>query len=68
MIVPPMIFQNVTFEKCSYKFQSINIKENQTISIHFEIHPLKKNLPYLFIYQFDRFNHRRIDQSILLCP
>jgi hypothetical protein len=75
LILPSMIFQNVTFSNNSYKVQSINIKENQpnknqTISIHFEIHRLNKNLAYLLIYKFDQLFQltNQMDNWTLLCP
>ena len=74
MIIAPMILQNVTFLNRSFHMKLINLKEiqlheNVTISVHFQIHPLEKNLSYLFIYQFDRsiqFDH--VDGLILFCP
>jgi len=74
IIIPPMILQNVMFHKDLFYMKQIDIKQNNnlTISIHFEIFPLNKNLSYLFIYKFDQppkltesINH--IDNWTLFC-
>ena len=47
----------------------IQLNQSLTVSIHFDIHPLKKNLSYLFIYQFDQLLQcDQLDGSILFCP
>ncbi len=74
LLIPPMIFQNVTSHNQSYYYKFIDIKqtqpnENLTISIHFEIHPLDKNLSYLFIYQYDHpLQLNQLDGWALFCP
>ncbi|CAF0800709.1 unnamed protein product [Rotaria sp. Silwood1] len=67
-----MIFQNITFYNKRFYFNLNNITENQpnqnqTISVHFEIHPLNRALAYLIIYQFNQYNNQ-IDGSTLFCP
>jgi len=64
--IPPMILQNVTSLNQSIYSKSIQFQFNQ-ISIHFQILPLKKNISYLFSYQFDRFVPSN-DRTILFCP
>jgi len=59
LIIPKMFLQNVTTKNVLFNFHLINISEfqqsnsNLTFSIHFEMHPLDKNLSYLLIYKFD---------------
>ena len=64
LFLPEMILQkvaskNISSENKLFYFQFIDLKqiqpnENLTISIHFQIRPLGKNLSYLFIYRFDQ--------------
>lgn len=74
IIIPPMTEQNVTFLNQSFHIKLMDLKEiqpdeDQTISIHFEIHPFEKNLSYVFIYQFDRsIQSDHVDGLILFCP
>jgi hypothetical protein len=69
-----MIEQNVTSYNQSFYFKIIHLKqiqpnENLTISIHFQIHPLNKNLSYLFIYSFDHLSPMdQFDGWTLFCP
>ncbi len=55
-ILPPLMLQNVTHLEELFSMKSIDIQQNDDfrISIHFEIHPLNRNLSYLFIYKFDQ--------------
>ena len=69
LIIPPMILQNVISLNQSYHMKLIQLNQSLTVSIHFDIHPLKKNLSYLFIYQFDQLLQcDQLDGSILFCP
>ncbi len=71
--IPHMILQNVTSSNQSSYSKLINFKDIQSdgnldFSIHFQISPMKKNISYLFSYQFDQtkqFIHS-FDRSILL--
>jgi hypothetical protein len=59
--------KHFTFHYHTFNFSQTN--PNLTFSIHFELHPLNRNLSYLFIYQFDdqpQFNS--IDNWTLFCP
>jgi hypothetical protein len=54
-----MFLQKVTNHNQSFDFKLIDLKElklnqNLTISIHFQIEPLKLSIGYLFVYQFDK--------------
>jgi hypothetical protein len=70
-----MVLQNVTLNNEEHLFFHYHIfyfsqtNPNLTFSIHFELHPLNRNLSYLFIHQFDdqpQFNS--IHNSTLFCP
>jgi hypothetical protein len=73
ILIPPMILQNVTNHNESFYLKFIDIKqlqpnENLTISIHFQIQPLNRNLSYLFIYQFDHsLSFNQLDGWTLFC-
>jgi hypothetical protein len=73
-IFPKMILQNVSNYNQSFDFQFIDLKnlksnEKLTISIHFEIEPLNKNVAYLFVYQFDKpIQLNKLDDSQIFCP
>jgi hypothetical protein len=71
LILPEIIFQNVTFLNQSFYYQFINLSQiqtnkNLTISIHLEIHPLNLTLGYLFLFYFHRLNYQ-IDGWTLFC-
>jgi hypothetical protein len=68
--IPPMILQNVTLlNRTSYlkliHFKDFQLNEKFAFSIHFQILPVKKNISYLFSYQFDQINS--INRTILFC-
>lgn len=78
--IPPMKKQNVTSIKLNQTFylqiidfsKSLN-NRNVTPSLHFEIHPAKLHLAYLFIFQFDDISPLNIsinetDHWSLFCP
>ncbi|CAF1385787.1 unnamed protein product [Adineta ricciae] len=74
-LIPPMFFQNVTRMNENkllfhfYSFELTKSNENQTFSIHFEIHPLNSNISYLLIYQFDHKPRiHSIQNWTYLCP
>ncbi|CAM4787932.1 unnamed protein product [Rotaria magnacalcarata] len=78
--VPTMNLQNVTStkntENQSFYLHYVNITQankNLSMSLHFEMRPLDKDLAYLFIYRFDRPSQRNslvdhTDGSALWCP
>ena len=55
LIIPSMVSQNVTSISFIQLFHLhyIGLDNTQSISVHFEIHPLNHTLAYLFIYRFD---------------
>ncbi|CAF3980133.1 unnamed protein product [Rotaria sp. Silwood2] len=78
LIIPSMILQNVTSTNNTphnqlFYLNYINITNNLTVSIHFEVYPLNINLAYLFIYKFDETpllnsSINLIDGWTLFCP
>ena len=72
LLIPPMIFYNVTssFHNQSFYFHYINITNILPISVHIEIDPLNKNLSHLLIYTFDQFPllNNSIHGWTFLCP
>ncbi|CAF3751894.1 unnamed protein product, partial [Rotaria sp. Silwood1] len=78
LIIPSMILQNVTSINNTahnqlFYFNYINITNNLSVSIHFEVHPLNISLGYLFIYKFDQTpllnsSINPIDRWTLFCP
>ena len=55
-LIPPMILNNVTLidDHRLFNFHLININNKHlSISLHFQIHSIKINISYLFIYKFD---------------
>ncbi|CAF4521529.1 unnamed protein product, partial [Rotaria sp. Silwood2] len=78
VIIPSMIVQNVTSINSTlhnqlFYLNYINITNDLTIAVHFEIHPLNISLAYLFIYKFDQTpllnsSTNFIDGWILFCP
>lgn len=76
IIIPEMFLQNVTFntdKNSLFHYHRVNltqnINSNLTFSIHFEMHPLNRNLSYLFIYKFDdQPQLNSMDNWTLFCP
>ncbi|CAF4039861.1 unnamed protein product, partial [Rotaria sordida] len=79
LIIPSMILQNVTSTNNNtphnqlFYLNYINITNNITVSIHFEVHPFNISLAYLFIYKFDQTpllnsSINLIDGWTLFCP
>ncbi|CAF0777082.1 unnamed protein product [Adineta steineri] len=78
LLIPNMILQNVTATNTTLQNQLfylsyINITNQLSISVHFEISPLNINLAYLFIYKFDQTpllnsSINFIDGWTLFCP
>jgi hypothetical protein len=69
-IIIPMILHNVssTYSNQSFELHYINITSIHSISIHIEIHPLDRNISYLFIYKFDQIPRlNQNDDWILFC-
>ncbi|CAF4160578.1 unnamed protein product, partial [Adineta steineri] len=77
LIIPVMIIQNVTsinstFHNQLFSYHYMNITNTLPISAHIEIHPLKTNISYLFIYKFDQIPQlntsiNQIDGWTLFC-
>ena len=78
VVIPPMTRQNVigtntTLHHQLFNLHFVNISGTLPVSVHFELHPRKNNLGYLFIYRFDRSpmlnsSVNQIDGWTLLCP
>ena len=78
LLISAMILQNVLSLNSNshnqmFNFHYVNITSILTVSVHFEIHPLNRNVAYLFIYKFDQ--SPRLNSSInqtdgwtVLCP
>jgi len=49
-----------------FHFHSLDITNDHSISVHFELQVFNQTLAYLFIYRFDRL--RKIHGSIVFCP
>ncbi|CAF1353863.1 unnamed protein product [Adineta ricciae] len=59
VVIPPMIYHNVSAFNSSYHNQTfhyhfVNISSSLPISIHLEFEPIVVNLSYLLIYKFDQ--------------
>ena len=77
--VPSMYLQNVTSiggtapHSHLFYLHYVNITDERSVSVHFELHPLNISLSYLFIYKFDRSpvlnsSVQQIDGWTIFCP
>ncbi|CAF1019455.1 unnamed protein product [Adineta ricciae] len=78
LIIPSMIYQNVTSMNSTpheflFHFHYLPINFSLSVSIHWEIKVLQRNLSYLFIYRFDQMPQlnssiNQIDGWHIFCP
>ncbi|CAF1506830.1 unnamed protein product [Adineta ricciae] len=69
LIIPPMIFQNVTSMNLTFHYHYLNISSLISISIHWQIQPLNETIAYLFLYKFDGIPQiNQIDGWTIFCP
>ena len=78
-ILPDMILQNVTANNSTatahqqlFNLHYVNLTNQNSISIHFEMQSFNRNLSYLLIYKFDQIPQlnetiRQIDDWTLFC-